>query len=184
MPTGSRCLDSVIRCARALAVRGPAACWIASWQQSRVAGNTGGHIAAVTRWLTHLLLALTPHCCCRPSGRSCTSRVVLRPSRCGGDHLCCAALCWAVLRCAALCCTAAVPCYLHLPACLHACLHAVLCQVRGASYLTDRAKVAPGPAAFSLLAVDLVTTPSAVSHVARFLPAVRCACRGGGNACC
>jgi hypothetical protein len=46
-------------------------------------------------------------------------------------------------------------------------------QVRGPHYLSDRGKVPAGQRAYCLLAVDLVTTPTAVQHVARFLPSVR-----------
>jgi hypothetical protein len=46
-------------------------------------------------------------------------------------------------------------------------------QVRGPHYLADKGKVAAGHRAYCLLAVDLVTTPTAVQHVARFLPSVR-----------
>jgi hypothetical protein len=49
----------------------------------------------------------------------------------------------------------------------------LLLQVRGPQYLADRGKVAAGHRAYCLLAVDLVTTPTAVQHVARFLPSVR-----------
>ncbi len=37
----------------------------------------------------------------------------------------------------------------------------------------DRVKVSAGPPEFELRAVDLVTTPTAVHHIARFLPCVR-----------
>lgn len=50
------------------------------------------------------------------------------------------------------------------------CLHH---QVRGPHYLADRAKVSAGDSAYALLAVDLVSTPTAVHHLARFLPSVR-----------
>lgn len=48
-----------------------------------------------------------------------------------------------------------------------------LFQVRGPTYLADHVKVRAGPSAYTLLAVDLVSTPSAVHHLARFLPSVR-----------
>ncbi|WIA14448.1 hypothetical protein OEZ85_002973 [Tetradesmus obliquus] len=48
-----------------------------------------------------------------------------------------------------------------------------LFKVRGPNYLADRGKVPAGQRAYCLLAVDLVTTPTAVQHVARFLPSVR-----------
>ncbi|KAF6261931.1 hypothetical protein COO60DRAFT_1699518 [Scenedesmus sp. NREL 46B-D3] len=56
---------------------------------------------------------------------------------------------------------------------LHAPGKPSLFQVRGPHYLTDRGKVPAGERAYCLLAVDLVTTPAAVLHVARFLPSVR-----------
>jgi len=49
----------------------------------------------------------------------------------------------------------------------------VLNQVRGPRYLSDHVKAAAGDCAYSLLAVDLVSTPTAVHHLARFLPSVR-----------
>lgn len=63
-------------------------------------------------------------------------------------------------------------------------------QVRGPTYLCDHVKVAAGDAAYTLLAVDLVSTPTAVHHLARFLPSVRCVmcgvvvCVGGFYVCC
>lgn len=48
-------------------------------------------------------------------------------------------------------------------------------HVRGPTYLSDRAKVPAGSCAFTLLAVDLVSTSDAAHHIARFLPSVRCA---------
>jgi hypothetical protein len=46
-------------------------------------------------------------------------------------------------------------------------------RVRGPQYLSDRAKIAAGSAAYHLTAVDLVATPTAVPHLAQFLPSVR-----------
>ncbi|GBF87676.1 hypothetical protein Rsub_00387 [Raphidocelis subcapitata] len=47
-------------------------------------------------------------------------------------------------------------------------------RVRGPRYLQDRAKVAAGPPEFQLAAVEIATTPTAVHHLSRFLPSVRC----------
>jgi hypothetical protein len=48
-----------------------------------------------------------------------------------------------------------------------------VCQVRGPKYLSDHVKVKAGFSAYTLLAVDLVSTPTAVHHLARYLPSVR-----------
>lgn len=58
------------------------------------------------------------------------------------------------------------------------CQHLSFCtqtytQVRGPTYLADRVKTAAGVSAYTLLAVDLVSTREAVQHIARFLPSVR-----------
>eukprot|EP00775_Hariotina_reticulata_P009092 gene9092-9262_t len=45
--------------------------------------------------------------------------------------------------------------------------------VRGPHYLADRAKVAAGSAGYRLAAVDQVATPTAVPHLAQYLPSVR-----------
>lgn len=49
----------------------------------------------------------------------------------------------------------------------------IVCQVRGPKYLSDHVKVKAGFSAYTLLAVDLVSTPTAVHHLARYLPSVR-----------
>lgn len=46
-------------------------------------------------------------------------------------------------------------------------------HVRGPSYLTDKKKMLAGAPEFQLMAVDLVTTPTALTHVARYLKSVR-----------
>lgn len=65
---------------------------------------------------------------------------------------------------------------------------AVLCcdhwQVRGPHYLSDHKKVAAGDSAYTLLSVDLVSTPTAVHHLARYLPSVRCVALADGVVCC
>jgi hypothetical protein len=53
--------------------------------------------------------------------------------------------------------------------------HTFTPQVRGPTYLADRIKAPAGSSAYTLLAVDLVSTPTAVQHLARFLPSIRCA---------
>lgn len=74
-----------------------------------------------------------------------------------------------------------------LPACLpvppSSCLCLFYVQVRGPTYLCDHVKVAAGDAAYTLLAVDLVSTPTAVHHLARFLPSVRCVMCGVVGMC-
>ena len=45
--------------------------------------------------------------------------------------------------------------------------------VRGPTYLKDKKKVPAGMAAFTFGAMDMVSVPGAVEHVARFLPSIR-----------
>ncbi|GBF92229.1 hypothetical protein Rsub_05311 [Raphidocelis subcapitata] len=46
-------------------------------------------------------------------------------------------------------------------------------SIRGPNYLKDRKKIPAGTPRFRLLACDLVSTPTVIGHVARFLPSIR-----------
>lgn len=52
-------------------------------------------------------------------------------------------------------------------------LQACPLRVRGKKYLEDRRKIPAGMAAFHFAAIDVITTPHVVEHVARFLPSIR-----------
>ena len=52
-------------------------------------------------------------------------------------------------------------------------LQACPLRVRGKKYLEDRRKIPAGMAAFHFAAIDIITTPHVVEHVARFLPSIR-----------
>lgn len=56
---------------------------------------------------------------------------------------------------------------------LHEPGHPCFARVRAASYLETKMKVPAGPAQCRVTAVDLVYTPEATEHIARFLPSLR-----------
>ncbi len=86
--------------------------------------------------------------------------------------------------CWCLCCTclqdrSKVPGSSSSPWHIHVCHSLVLppqaCPfvVRGPTYLKDRKKVPAGLTAFTFAAMDVITMPHVVEHVARYLPAIR-----------